>query len=88
MITTPILSSLPAEHPLRNQPIAGAQYRVFCFHGEDIAIPPEKRGPDWRYRKWSAWRTVLPTWKIAPFHYNHLGPSWTEDAEWRFPEQL
>lgn len=80
-----LLGSLPANHPLRNRPLAGAECRVFCWQGGDLAIPFALRDAGWMPRAWSKWRRVGDSWKIAGKCYNDLGPTWTENTEWRFP---
>lgn len=66
--TTPLLSALPGEHPLRNAPLLaiGAQNR---WPGS----PPGKKG----------WVTVGKKWRIATCTFNDLGPAWTAHLEWR-----
>lgn len=77
------LYTLPPEHPLRNRPLKGSETRTYCKHGEDITIPPERRGEDWVTWKWTPWAPLKPM-RIDSKTYNDLGPTWTDNREFRF----
>lgn len=79
-----LLSDLPPTHKLRNKPLEGARFRVWCEKGGDITVPFSERGEDWVYMGWSAWKEVKPSWVIAKFKYNDLGDSWIKNKQWSF----
>ncbi len=82
------IHTLDPSHPLRNRPVAGMRFRAWAWHGGDLTVPPQDRGPDWQTRKWSKWRTVAPSWKIAQRTFNELGPAWTENKQWQFKPEI
>lgn len=46
---------------------------------------PEVKGWQYRFIGTSRWRTILPSYKIANCRFSDLGPSWTNNIEWRKP---
>jgi hypothetical protein len=61
------LDTLPADHPLRNKPLAeiGAEYQW-----DDTKLPND-------------WHRVHSGFKIAKNTYNELGTTWTKSYRWR-----